>query len=114
VVVDCDVHEVPPAPLPVVINPAAVHPPPAAVRYPAELLDVDVQQLTWPVPFVADVGGSLAHELAGELVNLRQVRDLPAPQLGGHRCAGRAVTWPGRSVDQAGHAFPPGAGGPAY
>jgi hypothetical protein len=63
-----------------------MHPPPAAVRDPAELSDVDVQQLAGSVPFVADVGGSAADDLAGESIDLAQARQLPAAQ---HRADGR-------------------------
>src|SRR5215212_2393004 len=77
-----------------VVDAAAMHPPPAAVRDPAERSDVDVQHLAGSVPFLADVGGSAADDLAGESIDLAQARQLPAAQ---YRADGR-----GRELQQPG------------
>ncbi len=79
-VVDGDVHEVPAAASTSIVDFAAVDAPAAAVRHLAQLLDIDVQQLAGPVPFVADVGRSSADDLAGQSVDLARVRQLPAAQ----------------------------------
>ena len=59
---------------------ASVDTPPAAVGDLAELLDIDVEQLTRPGPLIPLIGGAPAHQLPGEPVEICQQRHLPAAQ----------------------------------
>jgi hypothetical protein len=73
VIVDGHVHVVPAQSAAADLLGAAVHPPAAAVGHPAELLDVDVQQITGVLALVAAVAvPPAAQQLPGEPVHVGQ------------------------------------------
>ena len=81
VVVDRDVQEVvAPIPRPADGFVAPVQAPPAALGHPAELLDIDMEQLTGAATFITRSAPSPADRLAGDRVDRRQRRNLMAGQ----------------------------------
>src|SRR5690606_17339727 len=89
VVIDRDVQVVVADPAPTYVLAASVPAPAAAVGDPAQLFDIDVQQIPRSGAFVADPGVPAPDRFTGDRINRGKVRHLVAshdpPDPGGHQ-----------------------------